>query len=149
MGGTFDFQGDVKNMEEEESSSSDSDNEDCANQFEGAAGDSTGETKPSPSTSSLTSAYVHANDESISYESISSPPMVLDMIKAVKEDAELFSLRIGTQFGEGAFNLILSLIPSSYQRALEVMCFPADRERVSAYYGRLVHKPIQLLLLRL
>lgn len=55
--------------------------------------------------------------------------LVLDVKNGVKEDAELYSLRIGLQFGEGAFNLILSLIPSSYQRALEVMRFPSDREK--------------------
>ncbi|MCO5569563.1 hypothetical protein L7F22_023278 [Adiantum nelumboides] len=55
--------------------------------------------------------------------------LMLDSKKGVKEDTELHSLRIGVQFGEGAFNLIMSLIPASYQKALEVMRLPANRER--------------------
>lgn len=51
-----------------------------------------------------------------------------DIEDGVKEDQELASLRIGVQFGIGAFNLLISLIPSNYQKAIELMGVPGDRE---------------------
>ncbi|XP_073396480.1 uncharacterized protein [Physcomitrium patens] len=47
----------------------------------------------------------------------------------IKEDQELASLRIGIEFGMGAFNLIVSLIPAQYHKALELLGMPGDRAR--------------------
>ncbi|BBM98777.1 tetratricopeptide repeat protein 39 [Marchantia polymorpha subsp. ruderalis] len=47
----------------------------------------------------------------------------------IKEDQELASLRIGIQFGIGAFNLMISLIPTNYQKAIELMAVPGDRNQ--------------------
>lgn len=147
MDGSFDFPGDLKNVEEDEMSS-DSDDEDTTKMtMEGfddtgglpkkaggaaseifAAGSST-EGRVGLGASSIGSATMQSNEECSSHDPNHCFWLVLDAKKGVKEDEELYSLRLGLQFGEGAFNLILSLIPSSYQKALEVMRFPADRER--------------------
>ncbi|XP_024530220.1 tetratricopeptide repeat protein 39C-like [Selaginella moellendorffii] len=55
--------------------------------------------------------------------------MVLDTRKGIQEDYELSSLRIGLEFGIGAFNLVVSLIPASFQKATEVMGLPGDRNK--------------------
>jgi hypothetical protein len=47
----------------------------------------------------------------------------------IKEDQELASLRIGIEFGMGAFNLIVSLIPGQYHKTLELLGMPGDRAR--------------------
>ncbi|KAL2652358.1 hypothetical protein R1flu_020486 [Riccia fluitans] len=47
----------------------------------------------------------------------------------IKEDQELASLRIAIQFGIGAFNLMVSLIPTNYQKAVELMVVPGDRNQ--------------------
>ena len=47
----------------------------------------------------------------------------------IKEDQELASLRISIEFGMGAFNLIVSLIPAQYHKALELLGMPGDRAR--------------------
>ncbi|KAL3677448.1 hypothetical protein R1sor_027396 [Riccia sorocarpa] len=47
----------------------------------------------------------------------------------IKEDQELASLRIAIQFGIGAFNLLVSLIPTNYQKAVELMAVPGDRNQ--------------------
>ncbi|CAM6122075.1 unnamed protein product [Calypogeia fissa] len=64
------------------------------------------------------------------YEGVRAASGNLEKIESgVKEDQELASLRIGVQFGIGAFNLLISLIPSNYQKAIELMGVPGDRDR--------------------
>lgn len=47
----------------------------------------------------------------------------------IKEDQELASLRISIEFGMGLFNLMVSLIPAQYHKALELLGMPGDRSR--------------------
>lgn len=54
----------------------------------------------------------------------------------IKEDQELASLRIGIEFGMGAFNLIVSLIPAHYHKALEILGMPGDRARATILLQR-------------
>ncbi|KAI5067560.1 hypothetical protein GOP47_0018088 [Adiantum capillus-veneris] len=135
MDGSFDFKGDFKNVEEDESSS-ESDEEEAVNTMEGFV-DMDGSQRQHEDVSSAGkssgqySSFMasQSNEECYPQDQSHGTLLMLDVKKGVKEDTELHSLRIGVQFGEGAFNLILSLIPASYQKALEVMRFPANRER--------------------
>ncbi|KAJ7530642.1 hypothetical protein O6H91_14G012200 [Diphasiastrum complanatum] len=62
--------------------------------------------------------------------------LVLDTDKDIREDLELSSLRIGLEFGAGAINLFVSLIPSSYQKAIEIMGVPGEREQGLSLLGK-------------
>ncbi|MCO5602771.1 hypothetical protein L7F22_056909 [Adiantum nelumboides] len=140
MDGSFDLKDDFKNIEEDESSS-DSDEEEAGNLLENQTmegfvdNDGLQRQHEDVSSTGKSSGHYWGTVGSQSYEECyfqdqsCGTLLMLDSKKGVKEDTELHSLRIGVQFGEGAFNLIMSLIPASYQKALEVMRFPANRER--------------------
>ncbi|KAH7435473.1 hypothetical protein KP509_06G066500 [Ceratopteris richardii] len=132
MDGSFDVKGDLKDLADESSSESDEEDRSSMEGFidnEGPLRQNQDVSAIEKSGGGTCSSLVHFIEECDTEDQGQGSLLLLDARKGVKEDIELHSLRIGVQLGEGAFNLILSLIPTSYQKALEVMRFPANRKR--------------------